>query len=292
MARKIICTNEDGIQLILTDAFSPFLLENCEGIYEFSNDVSMSDNTMTDGATYQGSVTSKRNIILTLRDRPGSDHMANRSLLYNVFKPKSPGTFDYFEGGMQRSIRYYVEKVYASGKERSRRATVSLLCDDPFFVAPSDITVQMAGWTSDWVFQHEFVDGGEEFGSRIQERIKEIENLSAADGIGLTIVIDAAGPVTNPSVSHVEQEETIKVGTTANPLNLLNGERVIITTGTNNKHVYLVSGGVKTEINEYLSEDSEFIQLMHGINTLGYAADSGDQHMTVTISFRYKYLGV
>ena len=292
MARKIICTNEDGIQLILTDAFSPFLLENCEGIYEFSNDVSMSDNTMTDGATYQGSVTSKRNIILTLRDRPGSDHMANRSLLYNVFKPKSPGTFDYFEDGVQRSIRYYVEKVYVSGKERSRRATVSLLCDDPFFVAPSDITVQMAGWTSDWVFQHEFVDGGEEFGSRIQERIKEIENLSAADGIGLTIVIDAAGPVTNPSVSHVEQEETIKVGTTANPLNLLNGERVIITTGTNNKHVYLVSGGVKTEINEYLSEDSEFIQLMHGINTLGYAADSGDQHMTVTISFRYKYLGV
>ena len=292
MARKIICTNEDGIQLILTDAFSPFLLENCEGIYEFSNDVSMTDNTMTDGATYQGSVTSKRNIILTLRDRPGSDHMANRSLLYNVFKPKSPGTFDYFEGDVQRSISYYVEKVYVSGKERSRRATVSLLCDDPFFVAPSDITVQMAGWSSGWVFQHEFVDGGEEFGSRVQERIKEIENLSAADGIGLTIVIDAAGPVTNPSVSHVEQEETIKVGTTANPLSLVNGERVIITTGTNNKHVYLVSGGVKTEINEYLSEDSEFIQLMHGINTLGYAADSGDQYMTVTISFRYKYLGV
>lgn len=292
MARKITCTNEDGIKIDLTDEFSPFLLEACEGIYENRNNVSTSANTMTDGSTYQGSVTSMRNIILTLRDKPDADHMMNRNLLYNVFKPKSPGTFVYTEGDTQRSIEYYVESVYVSGQERSRRATVSLLCPDPFFVAPYDITVQMAGWNALWEWPHEFVDGGEEFGSRIKERIKEIENLSAADNIGLTIEIDAAGPVTNPSISQVEQAESIKVGTLAKPLNMVSSDKVIITTGTNNKHVYLVSGGLQTEINEYLSEDSEFLQLMHGTNTFGYAADSGEENMIVTISFRYKYLGV
>ncbi|MBQ9007803.1 MAG: phage tail family protein [Clostridia bacterium] len=291
-ARKITCTNEDGIEIVLTDAFSPYLLEACDGIYEFKANVSMSANTMTDGSTYQGSVTSMRNIVLSLRDKPGADHMQNRAFLYNVFKPKSQGVFTYEENDVQRTINYYVESVIADGQMRSRRATVSLLCPDPFFQDISDITVQMAGWTALWEWQHEFVDGGEEFGSRIQERIKEIDNESAADGIGLTIEIDASGPITNPSISHVEQGETITIGTAGNPLELENGDRVIITTGTNNKHVYLVSGGVKTEINEYLSEDSEFLQLMHGINTFGYAADAGDEHMTVTISFRYKYLGV
>ena len=292
MARKITCKNEDGIEIVLTDAFSPFLLEGCEGIYEFRNSVSTSANTMTDGSTYQGSVTSMRNIVLTLRDKPDADHMKNRELLYNVFKPKSPGAFAYEENGVKRSVDYYVESVYVSSTERSRRATISLLCPDPFFVEPNDITVQMAGWSANFEWLHEFVDGGEEFGSRIQERIKEIENLSAADNIGLTIEIDAAGPVTNPSIYHVEQSEAIKIGTSGNPLDLVNGDKVVITTGTNDKHVYLVSGGVKTEINEYLSEDSEFIQLMHGVNTFGYAADSGDEYMIVTISFRYKYLGV
>lgn len=292
MARKITCRNEDGIEIVLTDAFSPFLLENCEGIYEFRNNVSTSANTMTDGSTYQGSVTSMRNIVLTLRDKPNADHMKNRELLYNVFKPKSPGTFSYEENDTKRSVDYYVESVYVTSEERARRATISLLCPDPYFVEPYDISVQMAGWTALWEWQHEFVDGGEEFGSRIQERIKEIENLSAADNIGLTIEIDAAGPVTNPSIYHVEQSEYIQIGTSGHPLELVSGDKVIITTGTNNKHVYLVSGGVESEINEYLSEDSEFIQLMHGINTFGYAADSGDANMIVTISFRYKYLGV
>lgn len=291
-ARKIVCTNEDGLELILTDTFSPFVLESCEGIYEFKNKVSTSENTMTDGATYQGSVTSMRNIILTLRDRPEADHRANRALLYNLFKPKSPGKFEYIENDESRSISYYVEQVYVTGEERSRRATISLLCPDPFFVAPDDITVQMAGWVSNFEFVHEFLDEGETFGDRINEKIKSIENSSAADNIGLTIKLEAGGPVVSPTLYHIEQNESITVGTEANPLSMANGDVVIITTGTNDKHVYLVSSGVKTEINEYLSEESEFLQLMHGTNTFGYSAVSGEEYLTVTISFRYRYLGV
>ena len=291
-ARKIICTNEDGAELVLTDQFSPFLLERCEGIYEVKNEVASSKNTMTDGSTYQGSVTLMRNIVLTLRDTPGSDHRANRELLYNVFKPKSSGTFTYIEDDVIRTIDYYPESVYIDSEKRGRQATVSLLCPSPFFLAPSDISVQMAGWQANWVFPHEFVDGGEEFGTRINEKIKTIENASAADNIGLTITIEAIGPVTNPSIYHIEQEESIVVGTAEHPLNLAAGDKVIITTGTNNKHVRLESGGVTEEINEYLSEESEFIQLTHGINTFGYGADSGDAYMTVTIAFRYQYLGV
>jgi len=75
-------------------------------------------------------------------------------------------------------------------------------------------------------------------------------------------------------------------------MHMVNGDKITITTETNNKKVRFTHDGVTTEINEYLDEDSEFIQLMAGINTIGYDADSGDAYMTVTLTYREKYLGV
>lgn len=292
MAREIICINEDNVSTLLTDRFLPWLLQSAEGLYEVSNTVTRSPNTMTDGSTYQGSVTAERNIVLIMRDRPDSDHKANRELLYSIFKPKSEGTFIYTENGVTRSIRYYVEKIYIDSEKRSRSATISLICPDPFFTAMEDTVVKMAGWSAMFEWQHEFIDGGEELGARNNERLKAIDNSSAADNIGVTITIDAQGPVTNPTIYHVEQETEIALGTENNPLYLVTGDKLIITTHTNNKHVYLIHEGVKTEINEYLTEESEFIQLQHGINTFGYGASAGVAYVSVTISYRYQYLGV
>lgn len=290
--RKIICTNEDGMEVVFDNKFNPFLLEACDGIYFVENNVVTSENTMTDGATYQGSTTRMRNIVLTLRDRVGSDHQENRSLLYNLFKPKSPGIFTYIENGRERMIEYYVESVSIDSIMRARQATVSLICPDPFFIGPSDLSVTMAGWKACWEFDHEFTEEGEEFDTRIDEKLKVIENTSAADNIGITIKIKASGPVTNPTIYHIELDEMIKIGTEGKPMELNMGDQIIITTGTNNKHVYLVRDGVKTEVNEYIDEESEFIQLIHGENTIGYSAEDGEQYMTVVVSYRYRYLGV
>lgn len=294
MARSITCKNEDGMEVRFSDTFSPWLLEDCDGIYSVKNTVATSENTMTDGATYQGSTTQMRNIVLTLRDLPKANHQENRTLLYNLFKPKAAGLFLYLEdeGAEGRSIDYYVESVEVDAVNKARKATVSLLCPDPFFVAPSDVTVTMAGWESYFEWPHEFPPEGEEFEARVEEKLKTIDNTSAADNIGMTITIQAAGAVTNPSIYHVEQGEQITVGTSGKPLELVAGDEVIITTGTNDKHVYLIHEGIKTEINEYLSESSEFIQLEHGTNTIGYSADVGESYMTVEISYRYRYLGV
>ena len=54
----------------------------------------------------------------------------------------------------------------------------------------------------------------------------------------------------------------------------------------------LVRDGVKQEINEYLDEDSDFIQLQHGTNTIRYTADAGEDYLNVTVSYRFRYLGV
>lgn len=288
--RKIICTNEDNISLNFGDRFSPFLLMNCDGIYSVNNNVSTSANTMIDGSTYLGSVTKMRNIILTIADK--ENHQINRNLLYQLFKPKSPGTFAYVENGLSKIIDYYVESINIDSVKNVRVAEISLLCPDPFFRDLQDISVLMAGWQKLFEFPHEFLDAKEQLGTRLTEKLKEIPNESAADNIGITAILTAEGNVLNPGLFHVESGSTIKIGTNLKPLNLSSGDKVIITTSTNNKNVYLESNGETTVINEYLDETSDFFQLQHGKNSLRYSADVGEDYLSVEIRFRYRYLGV
>ena len=69
------------------------------------------------------------------------------------------------------------------------------------------------------------------------------------------------------------------------------GDVLTITTAVNNKHIKLKSGGVVTEVNEYMTEDSEFIQLMFGDNNIAYSADVGEEYMVVNIKYAYEYEG-
>lgn len=290
MDRKISCTNEDGLSMEFTSSFSPFLLENCDGIYEVSNNVVTNDNTNTDGATYYGSTTKMRNIVLTLAD--DSNSFKARDYLYRLFKPKSAGSFKYEEEEEARTIDYYVESVTFVPVGTAQVATVSLLCPDPFFYDLEDMVVQMSSWQKLWTFPHCFKSEKEEFGKRIKEKLKSINNDSAADNIGIKVIMTAEGPVKNPALYHIENSEFIKIGTDSNPLNLNMNDQVAITTGVNEKNVYLLRNGEKTSINEYLDEGSTFLQLQSGKNSLRYEAESGEDYLSVSVSFRYRYLGV
>lgn len=290
MAKRIICKNEDGVQVEFNYSFEPFFLVSVDGIYTVSNNVVTSENTMVDGSTYQGSTTKQRNIVITAQME--RDYQANRDLLYKCFKPKSTGLFAYIEGSETRVIDYKVEGIDIDEAGVVRNFSISLLCPDPFFRDLEDISVSMASWTGLFEWPHEFLEEKEPFAERTAEVLKEIENDSAADNIGITVTLEAEGPVINPAVYHAESGEFIKIGNEVRSFSINAGDVVIITTETNNKAVYLVRDGIKQEINEYLDEDSDFIQLQHGTNTIRYTADAGEDYLNVTVSYRFRYLGV
>lgn len=289
--KRIICRNENDIEVEFNyNEDADFFLVSLEGVYSVSNNVVTSENTMTDGSTYQGSTTKQRNIVITAFI--DGDYQKRRDLLYKCFKPKSTGSFTYIEGEEKRTIDYKVEEIDIEETGVIRNVVISLICPDPFFKDLNDIVVTMAGWKRSFTWPHEFTAAKKPFGERIAEIIKTVENDSAADNIGIEILMQASGAVTNPALYNVEQDEHIKVGTADHALQLAAGETVKITTGTNNKNVYLISNGQETKINEYLDEDSEFIQLTSGSNTFKYDADAGIDYLNVTISYRFRYLGV
>ena len=46
--KRIICRNEDGVQVEFNYNFEPFFLVSVDGIYTVSNNVVTSENTMVD----------------------------------------------------------------------------------------------------------------------------------------------------------------------------------------------------------------------------------------------------
>lgn len=291
MSKRIICKNEDDVQIEFSyEDDAEFFLISCDGIYSVSNNVITSENTMTDGSTYQGSTTKQRNIVITAEF--DSDYQERRDYLYKSFKPKSPGTFYYEENDEQRQIDYIVENIDIDEAGVCRNAVISLICPDPFFKDPADTTVTMAGWEPRFEFVHEFTDELEEFGVRVAELVKNIENDSAADYIGIEVIMEALGAVRNPALYHTQQDIHIQIGTPEFPFDMEPGDVVRITTGTNEKNVYLIKDGETRKINEYLDEESEFIQLVHGSNTFIYDAEQGVNYLNVTIMYRFRYLGV
>ncbi len=288
MNRTITCLNAKGASVTFGSDFAPFLLVSADGLYAEYNNIYISDNTMTDGATYQGTTSKKRNIVLTLKDKEG--HRENRNTLYHLFLPKSKGMLIYEEEGVRRMIGYYVESIVFDSSPKVRTATVSLICPDPFFAPVQESEAAISDWRANFTFPHNFTT--EEFATKLQSKLAIIENDTGVERVGLEFMVNANGNVTNPSITQVETGDTLKIGNATKPFSMVAGDILVITTETNNKRVWLTHGGATTEVNSYLDEGSYFIQLMDGTNTIGYDADSGENNMTVTIKYRLKYPGV
>lgn len=292
MSRSITCTNNQGVTMTFnTEGFSPFVLAYTDGLYQSVNNVFTSDNTMTDGSTFQGIVAKKRNITLALMDKPENVYnQANRDLLYVLFSKDSTGTLTYTENGNTRQISYKVEKVY-KGKLKSRLITVSLICTDPFFYDEENTRIMLADWVGDFEFAHEFSSDGEEIGHREQTRIATIKNDISVNNLGMTIIIEAFSTVLNPKITRIEDATHLQIGSEDYPFTMVSGDVITITTTTGNKHVKLLRDGVETEINEYLTEDSKFLQIQRGLNHYGYSADDGDEYLILTFLYKGKYEG-
>lgn len=291
-SRTIECVNTDDQTAVnFNNIYGGFIIDSIDGIYEILSTVNDTEYGATDGSHYDFTAVPKRNIVIT--GRILKDYQNKRKLLYRVFRPHSAGQFRYTEGDETKVIDYHMEKCsIPDTDEKIKTIQISLICVDPYFRGVDDVIISMAAWIGGFTFEHEFVDGGEEFGSRFNSLIKQIPNENGVDGIGMTITIGASGSVTNPKLYHLESGYSIMIGTAANPFVMDSADEIVIDTTTGKKNLYRIRNNVKTSINEYLDPASEFIQLNSGENTLRYAAESGEEYMNVTISYRMRYLGV
>ena len=73
---------------------------------------------------------------------------------------------------------------------------------------------------------------------------------------------------------------------------MLNGDRIIITTQTNNKKVKLIRNAQETNIFNSLKPNSTFLQLDSGDNTFTYSADDGNEFIDIKFKHYSQYEGI
>ena len=107
----VTCTNDKNVSIAFRWDWdnNPFHLLGLDGIYGYDCNVTTSENTTTDGSTYQGSTAKERNIVITAEI--DGDYRKNRELLYRVFPKGRTGTLEYSEDGDIKTITYRVESV-------------------------------------------------------------------------------------------------------------------------------------------------------------------------------------
>lgn len=283
--KVVKCENENGLSAIFTydHDITEFFLVSLDGVYEIRNAVHTSQNATTDGSSYEGEALEERNIVITANIR--RNYGENRDHLSRVFKTGSEGTFYHTEDGRTRKINYRVEKIDIAEKGVLRPAVISLICPDPYFKDDEATHIEMAGWESLFEFPCEIPEEGMEFGRRLKETIRVVDNNSTTS-IGIQMTIAAEDVVVNPSIMNVTTGEVLKLLCT-----MLPGDEIVITTRQGEIDVVLYRGGKETDYNYTVDEENEgYIQLETGRNHINYTADSGGDYMNVYFDFENCYV--
>ncbi|TQI66916.1 phage tail domain-containing protein [Clostridium sp. KNHs216] len=287
---KLICNNTRGATMSF-GAFAPCWLVSVDGLGSSFN-VYTAKTSGQDGENYNGSDAQKRNIVFNLEISRG-DFEKQVGRLYRFFQENSPGTLT-LEGGTPKRIGYYVEKVdpeaesfspAGSSPYETRSVTISLICPDPRFYSAQDSLTQLAAWDGLIEWDVEIREEPFALTEKVNTLIGNVHNDSSVP-MGLTVAFTASGEVVNPSLYDINRHELMKINTTMHI-----GDKILITTGTGNKNVQLISGGRTFNINNLMAYPPKWLMAYEGDNLFRYDADSGIDSLSVSILSTQAYWG-
>lgn len=125
------------------------------------------------------------------------------------------------------------------------------------------------------------------FGHRVSNLICNIYNAGDVE-TGMRIQLKALATVVNPSVLNIYTHDFIKIMQT-----LQKGDVLEITTYANNKRVVInKADGTTKNVFNWITLDSEFLQLAVGDNLFRYDAESGLDNLEMTIYYNPATMGV
>lgn len=279
---KLIYENEKG-QSIEFSVWSPFFLEDFDGLDGLKNNIYTTKGMQQDGATYVSSNLDIRNIII--QGRIKNDAQYNKPRMISILNPKLSGKLTVVDGNIIKYINCKIEKAPTISNDKVPKFVMSLICPNPFFY-DLEVKTDIALWKGDFEFPLELLGSGIELGHREPSLIVNIINESDLK-CPLRIEFKAIGTLKNPSLFNINTREYIKINKT-----MTAGEKITITTGFGNKKVIQSLNGIEGNAFNYIDLDSTFLQLDIGDNLFRYDADENIDNLEVSIYFAPQFLGV
>lgn len=284
---KFIFENERGQQIEFS-VYSPFFINNIDGISGLKNIIYQNKGMGQDGSTYMGSTLGNRNIVIQGAITENKEQ--NRIKLLSIINPKLKAKLIYTDGNIKKYVECVVETAPTITKENKPKFQMSLICPNPYWRDTTESKKQIALWKGDFHFPLIIPqDKGIIIGHREPSLIVNIENNGQVK-TGMIIEFFARGTLKNPSLFNVNTREFIKVNK-----EMVAGEKIIINTNFGKKKILQELNGVTTDILNYLDiigGGDTFLQLDVGDNLFRYNADENLDNLEVSIYYNNNYLGV
>lgn len=291
MRQKLTFTNSRGESVDI--CYKPYILNNVSGLSEVESQDYTYNGYNQDGESYLSTVLKSRKIDIqfTIMADDVERLIKKRRVINQVFNPKlGIGQLLYSYKGSTRKLLCIptgTPKIEVKSRKVYSKAQVTLTAYDPYFYDLSETKVNIATWRNSFKFpltiprQKRIIMGYKE-----PSLIVNVINEGDVE-CGLTIEFIAKGAVKNPSLLNVNTQEYIKVSHT-----MVAGEKIIVTTGYNNKKIVSELNGELINIMNYLDLNSTFLQLEVGDNLFRYDADENLSQLEVNIRYTQRYLGV
>jgi len=261
---KVEVRTDQGVMLplLLDDISEGILVQKITGLGPVRANIVSSSFARLDGEQYQSSRREKRNIVLQLGLEPDYTNQTVREIrnrLYQFFLPKKRVNLRFYTDNFPTvDISGYVESFDADLFTRDPSAGISVLCFDPDFYEPTQVTVSGSTVSSGVTGNIDYegtVDTGVVFQLKVNRSIT-----------GFTIFNTPAGqPVQSLQVTG----------------NFLSGDTIDISTVPGDKFAQMTRGGTRSSILYAVSPYATWTSLQPGNNAFRVYAEGAAIPYTV-----------
>lgn len=302
MIKSITVINylKDSIYInLLAPEETGLIVTEITGLGPAKADINTTDIAFSDGAAYNSSRLSTRNIVLSFKFLPKDTIEETRLLTYAYFPVKRQITLVFETENRKSEIVGYVESNEPTIFSQNEGCQISVICPDPYFYSYGDEKVTTFSGTNPLF---EFPFSNESASVRLIEMgaiLRKVAMQVVYDGdaeTGVTIVINSVGRVENLIIYNTVTKGKFKINTIRleqmTGSVIVDGDEIIIVTYKGKKSVTLLRDGVYTNILNCIDTNTEWFQLKHGDNYFAYEADVGESNLIFRISNKLIYEGI
>jgi len=282
LTRKFLYQNSKGEEIFFA-LDSNFILNNIAGISSNTIDISSSDSVNQIGSTINYKHIKNKNI--TINGAIKKDTEINREKLLNTILPADNAKLYCL---LDNGNKYYIDVTPATtpiidNVDQGAKFQFVLNCPYPFWKESDAKLTLLNGIQPRFKFPINF-SGTWQVGTSIETEFINVKN-KGNQNIGMEITLKAESQCSGFKVQNVKTLEYIYLD-----YQMQSGEKVVITTGYNNKKIISSTNG---NIIRYLDLlNSVFLQLGPDDNVFKFTADNNEKGVEVSIKYSTVKVGL
>lgn len=260
--------------------------------------VNMLEMATTDGARYNSSRLTTRNIVMSIKLMELPTVEETRHKCYRYFPVKKNLTLKFHTDSGVRQIDGYVESNDPVIFSKQEYTQISIICPDPYFYDANYTSMILSGYEG--LFEFPFSNESLTENLLIFDNFKYDKRTNffydGESDTGVLIRIRATGVAQNITLFNNDTSELMKIDTSKFPSiigdKLVASDVVEISTYLGKRTAYLIREGVRHNIINSLGRHATWFTIVAGSNTFTYTAEVGENNLDVSFNYKNVYEGV